>query len=202
MKHFLILFVTLCLCHGLSASPAVAGNDYDYEYEEENNEDFSNEAFSEAYAEAFAEAFAESYSRARATGGDSRARAGGGDASATGTGVVTIGGDVFEPTDLSKRPGTPASVGVDACGGGFSVSAPGVGATGTKPSRFCHLLTIAAVYQRLGERAVSPTVAADYLQAAAELRDDAKSNVKRRGRLTRFLHLDEIPVIGWLFFRD
>ncbi len=201
MKHFLILFVTLCLCHGLSASPAAANGDSDYEDECPGNScdappgqgGGSADAFAEAYSEAFARAFVRSY-----------INAGGGEASASGLGVgsVVIEGDNFQPPDLSKTPGTPASVGVDACGGGFSISAPGVGATGTKPSRFCHLLTLANVFQNIGERAVSPTVAASYLQTASELREEARKNVNRRGRLTRWLHLDELPIVGWLFFRD
>ncbi len=227
MKHFLILFVTLCF--GLSAGPAFA--DYDDEDSDcpgnscDAPPDQGGDSSSISDAEASARALA--LAGALAIGGDQTVRIGGdrtivknkatsssegnktlvnvgGDRTSIRDGDVTlvVEGDQFDAPDVSKTPGTPASVGVDVCGSGFSVSAPGVGVSGSKSSRFCHLLTLANVYQNLGERATKPTTAEVYLLIASELREEARYNVKRRGRVTRFFHLDEFPIIGWLFFRD
>ncbi len=211
------LFLILFSCFALAATPVLA--DYDYENENGSSTEITTtvnprinvnpritakggrggeggeggeggRAYSDAEASAKARALALSLAKGGAGG------------EATGVGSVVVEGDTFEPADLSKAPGTPADVGVDACAGGFSVSVPGAGVTGTKPSRFCHLLTIADVYQTLGERAVEGELRTVYLTTAHELREEARSNVKRRGRLTRALHLDEIPIIGWVLFRD
>lgn len=226
MKHFLILFAALCLCLGLHAAPAAADNDEDSDCPGNScNAPPTGDVSSISDAEARARALA--LAGALAIGGDQIVRVGGdrtivknkatsssegnktqvnvgGDRTSIRDGDVTlvVEGDQFDAPDVSKTPGTPASVGIDVCGSGFSLSAPGVGASGSKPSRFCHLLTLSTVYQHLGERATNLVTASLYLEIASDLREEARYNVKRRGRFTRALHLDELPIIGWLLFRD
>lgn len=99
----------------------------------------------------------------------------------------------FEGDDGDRYPGTSASVYATRCGGGASVSYPGGAAATTANDKFCNRLALATFYA---------TVLGDTVTAKAIV-VDAEDRMKRSGRffgISRFLHLDEIPLVGPLFF--
>ncbi len=141
---------------------------------------------------------AEAAARSAATGGDARATGGeGGDASSRqtvtvavteggDTSNVTMAGDVFEATDLSKAPGAPAAVYLDACASGASVSGPGFGASIGARSDFCQKMALASAFARLGDAEV-----------ARALLIEARRDLTRRTLVSRWL--DWLPLLGRLF---
>ena len=99
----------------------------------------------------------------------------------------------FEGDDGDRYPGTSASVYATRCGGGASVSYPGGAAATTSTDKFCNRLALATFYATvLGDTVTAKTIV-----------KDAEDRMNRSGRffgISRFLHLDEIPLVGPLFF--
>lgn len=140
---------------------------------------------------------ATSRSNSSAAGGKALARSG--DVSVTTGGssyeagdsqvnLTSVDNSVWVAEDLKDQPGTPAAIVVDSCSSGASVSAPGYGASIGAGSRFCKLLALSNSYRADGDEA-----------GAKWALEEARGVITREGRVTRFLHLDEIPLIGRLF---
>ena len=138
------------------------------------------DSISEAQAEAIAKAVARAISRSTSR-------------SSSKSGAEASNELNFEGTDGDRFPGTSASVYASRCGGGASVSYPGGAAAITANDKFCNRMDLAAFY----------AVVLDDKVTAKLIVEDAHDRLNRSGRLfgiPRFLHLDEIPVLGPILF--
>lgn len=182
--------VKICLLASLAgifftvlAFPVYADYDEDSDCPGESCENPGNgppggDSISEAQAEAIAKAVARAIARS-----SSRSSAG-----------AEASNDLkFEGTDGDRFPGTSASVYASRCGGGASVSYPGGAAAITANDKFCNRMDLAAFYAVvLGDKITAKLIA-----------EDAHDRLNRSGRLfglPRFLHLDELPIVGPILF--
>jgi hypothetical protein len=104
----------------------------------------------------------------------------GGDASSLNRQSMVVDGD-----DFSKMPGTPASVYVDACSSGASVSSQGFGASLGNGDDFCKKLTLATAYRQAGD-----------VDLARTLLDEARRDLAHSRAVSRYFTW--IPFIGGL----
>lgn len=152
----------------LFAPPVFASENGDSDFEDGNG--------SHAFAAAYASAYASAYAAAFNLQGQFQAQ--------------TLESTFNQATpDLSKLPGTPASVYVQQCTQGASGSGPGYGGSVGSGDRFCLLLQLAGFYWNIGNQ-----------ETAKALANEAYEELNRRGagRIVRFLHLDEVPVLSFV----
>jgi hypothetical protein len=96
---------------------------------------------------------------------------------------VSVAGDVHEAPDMSKIPGTPAGVIVDACSSGISGSMPGAGVTVGQGNPVCLYLAMSNAAYTQGNK-----------EKAEEYMAKAESHLHRQNFVTRWLSW--IPLIG------